>query len=105
MKMLGILKSIGSSYEAKIATILIASKIVSQSSRLQTQTLAKEEDKILDLLNFTKDDKDRLNIKTIYHGLDYIYKNQEKIENNLFKLYYKDNPPKRVFYDGNKGNL
>ena len=46
MKMLGVLKSIGSSYEAKIATILIASRVVSQGSRLQTQTLAKEEDKI-----------------------------------------------------------
>jgi len=99
MKMLGVLKSIGSSYEAKIATILIASRVVSQGSRLQTLTWAKEEDKILDLLDFTKDDRDKLNSKTIYHGLDYMYLNHEKIEDKLFKLYYKDNPPKRVYYD------
>ena len=99
MKMLGILKSIGNSYEAKIATILTTALISSKTSRLQALTWAKEEDKILDLLNFTKDDKDKLNIKTIYHGLDYMQLNQEQIEDKLFKLYYKDNPPKRVYYD------
>ena len=37
--------------------------------------------------------------KIRYKGLDYLYTNQERIENKLFKSYYKDNPPKRVFYD------
>jgi len=99
MKLLGIFKAIGKSYEAKIAMILIAARIVLQSSRLQALYWAKEEDKILDLLKFEQEEKDKLNDRTIYLGLDYIEQNQENIENKLFKSYYGKNPPKRVFYD------
>jgi len=99
MKFLGIFKSIGKTYEAKIAIILIAARIVLQGSRLQALNWAKKDDKILDLLKFDKDEKDRLNDRTIYLGLDYISENQEKIEDKLFKAYYGNKPPKRVFYD------
>ena len=81
MKLLGIFKAIGKSYEAKIAMILIAARIVLQSSRLQALYWAKEEDKILDLLKFEQEEKDKLNDRTIYLGLDYIEQNQENIEN------------------------
>ena len=99
MKQLGMIRVIGKSFEAKIAIVLIAARITIQSSRLQALYWAKGEDKILDLCSFTQEEKDKLNDKTIYKGLDYIYENQESIENRLFKSYYKNNPPKRVFYD------
>ena len=99
MKQLGILKILGKDFKAKIAIVLIVARIVIQTSRLQALYWAKKEDKILDLLEFSSADKDKLTDKTIYQGLDYIYDNQEIIENKLFKSYYKDNPPKRVFYD------
>ena len=99
MNILGFFKPFGKSLEAKIALMLIAARIVVQSSRLQALSWSKDEDKILDLLEFTKDEKDKLNNKTIYLGLDYMEENQEQIEDKLFKSYYKKNPPKRVFYD------
>jgi len=99
MKLLGILKVITKSYEAKIATMLIAARIIIQSSRLQALYWSKEEDHILDIVGFNKEEKDKLNNKTIYLGLDYIQKNQQIIEDKLFKIYYKNNPPKRVYYD------
>ena len=105
MNLLGIIKAVGNSFEAKIALTLIAARIVIQSSRIQALFWAKEEDKILDLLKFTNEEKDRLNKNTIYLGLDYIEENQIKIEDKLFKSYYGKNPPKRLYYDGNKGNL
>jgi len=99
MKQLGILKIVGKTFEAKIAIVLIVARITLQSSRLQALYWAKNEDKILDLTKFSEEEKDKLTDKTIYQGLDYLYDNQEIIENKLFKSYYKDNPPKRVFYD------
>lgn len=99
MNQLGILKIIGKTFEAKIAIVLIVARITLQSSRLQALYWAKNEDKILDLCEFNEQEKEKLTDKTIYQGLDYLYDNQEIIENKLFKSYYKENPPKRVFYD------
>jgi len=98
MRLLGVIKAIGNSFEAKIALTLIASRVAIQSSRLQALFWVKE-DKILDLLKFDAQEKERLNDKTVYKGLDYLQENQEKIEKKLFKAYYGKNPPKRVFYD------
>ena len=80
MNLLGIMKAVGNKFEAKIALVLIAARIVIQSSRIQALLWAKEEDKILDLLKFTNDEKDKLNNKTIYLGLDYMADNQIKID-------------------------
>ena len=99
MKLLGILTLLGKTFEAKIAILLIVARIILQSSRLQALYWAKDEDKILDILKFNDDEKNRLNNKSIYLGLDYLYERQSQIEDNLFKAYYKDNPPKRLFYD------
>ncbi len=99
MKQLGIFKVIGKGFKENIAIVLIVARITLQSSRLQALYWAKKEDKILDLLEFNEDEKEKLTDKTIYQGLDYLYDNQEIIENKLFKSYYKDKPPKRVFYD------
>jgi len=99
MKQLGMVRVLGKSFEAKIAIVLITARIIIQSSRLQALYWAKSEDKILDICAFSSEEKDKLNDKTIYQGLDYLYDNQENIENRLFKAYYKENPPKKVFYD------
>jgi transposase len=99
MKLLKIFSAIGKTFEAKTALMLIAARIVSQGSRLQALFWSKNEDKILDLLKFSENEKERLNKKSIYQGLDHMYNNQESIENKLFRSYYKNNPPKRVFYD------
>jgi len=99
MNLLGMLGVFGKTFEAKIALMLIAARITLQNSRLQALAWAKGEDKILDLLELDEEAKKKLNKKTIYLGLDYMYDNQEIIENKLFKSYYKNNPPKRVFYD------
>jgi len=99
MNLLGVLKVFSKSFEAKIALTLIAARIVLQGSRIQALFWAKDEDKILDLLKFDTKEKEKLNNKNIYLGLDYIQENQEKIEDKLFKAYYGKNPPKRVFYD------
>ena len=99
MNLLGILKAVGNSFEAKIALVLIAARIVLQGSRLQALLWSKEDDKILDLLKFNSEEKDKLNENTIYLGLDYIQENQIKIEDKLFKSYYGNNTPKRLYYD------
>lgn len=99
MNMLGFFKPFGKTIEAKMALMLIVARIAIQSSRLQALSWSKDEDKVLDLLEFTQNEKDKLGKKTIYLGLDYMQDNQEIIENKLFKSYYKNNPPKKLFYD------
>jgi len=99
MKLLSIFNALDKSYRAKIAMVLIASRVIIQGSRIQALYWAKSEDKILDLLNFSKDEKDKLDRKTIYYGLDYLEENRIKIEDKLFRSFYKNSPPKRVFYD------
>ncbi len=99
MNLLGIINAVGKSFKAKLALMLIVARVVVNSSRLQALHWSKDEDKVLDLLKLTDKEKDNLNDKTIYQGLDYIYENQIKIEKKLFESHYKDNPPKRVYYD------
>jgi len=99
MKLLGIVKVIGEGFEEKIALLLITARVTIQSSRLQALHWAKKEDHILNILDFTKEESDKLNNKNIYLGLDYLYENKKKIEDKLFKSYYKNNPPKRLYYD------
>ena len=99
MKLLGMSTKLSKTYEAKTALVLIAARVAIQSSRIQALYWALNEDKILNLLHFSNDEKDRLNSKSIYSGLDYMQENQDRIEDKLFYAYYKNNPPKRVFYD------
>ena len=69
MKLLGMVKIIGKGFGGKIALLLIASRIVIQSSRLQALYWAKKEDKILDILGFSEDESEKLDNKNIYLGL------------------------------------
>lgn len=99
LKLLGVFKAFATTFEAKVALMLIVARVVSQGSRLQALKWAKDEDKVLELLDFKESEIEALDNKSIYVGLDYMEENQEKIENKLFKHRYKDNPPKRLFYD------
>ncbi len=99
MKLLNMLKLFKDSFEAKTALCLIAARVAIQSSRLQALHWIKRVDKIGDLAGFSKDEFESLNDKTIYKGLDYLYENQQTIEDKLFKLNYKQNKPKRLYYD------
>ena len=98
MNLLQITKALGKSFEAKIAMLLIVARITIQSSRLQALHWSRE-DAVLDILKFSKEESERLNNKNIYLGLDYLYNNKEKIEQKLFKSYYKNRSPKRFYYD------
>ena len=98
MNLLGITKALGKSFEAKIAMLLIVARISIQSSRLQALHWSRE-DAVLDILEFSKEESEKLNNKNIYLGLDYLYDNKEKIEQKLFKSYYKNKSPKRFYYD------
>lgn len=98
MNLLGITKALGKSFEAKIAMLLIAARIIIQSSRLQALHWSRE-DAILDILEFSKEESEKLSNKNIYLGLDYLHDNKEKIEQKLFNSYYKDKSPKRFYYD------
>jgi len=51
-----------------------------------------KEDAILDVLEFTKEQREKLNNKNIYLGLDYLYDNKEKIEQKLYKIYSEMQP-------------
>ena len=97
MKILGITKVFDKSFESKIAQLLITARVIIQSSRLQALYWSRE-DHILNIIGFNYDDKE-LNDKNIYHGLDYMHENKIKIEDKLFRTYYKDKPPKKFFYD------
>jgi len=68
-------------------TYAMLSSLVTMSKNLHFLTVAKWVD------------KEEQKIKLTNLGLDYMQENQEKIEDKLFKIYYKNNPPKRVFYD------
>jgi hypothetical protein len=61
MKQLLVVKVLGKSFEAKVAMVPIAARITLQSSRLQALYWAKEEDKILDIVGFSDEEKNRLN--------------------------------------------
>ncbi|MDQ7067983.1 MAG: hypothetical protein Q9M40_08420 [Sulfurimonas sp.] len=76
MNMLGMLRVFGKTFEAKIALMLIAARIILQSSRLQALAWAKDEDKILDLLELNEKEQEKLDKKTIYMGLDYMREHQ-----------------------------
>jgi len=101
MKLLNIFRVLNKSFESKIALMLITARVVLQSSRLQALHWIKKIDKISSLVGFSNEELDRLNDKTIYKGLDYLYENQQVIEDRLYKLNYvnKKRVPKRLYYD------
>lgn len=95
MRILGIKKAFNENkFESKVAQLLIMARIVIQSSRLQALRWS-QRDHVLNILEI----KEKLNNKNIYLGLDYMYENKIRLENSMFKTYYKNKAPKKFFYD------
>ena len=80
-KKVGITKALGNSFQAKLALWLIFARILEQGSRLSATRLDVNYD-IASILNFKRgfDEND------LYDSLHWLAKNQEEIENYLFKL-------------------
>ncbi len=94
-KRLGITQALGNSKQAELAMFQIAGRIISQGSRnyLANEWIKGEAiEKIFKLDNFTED--------TLYDNLDWLSKNQQKIERRIYRYRCKNKPIKELFlYD------
>ena len=93
-KQLGIVNSLGSSREGKLALWQVIARVIDQGSRLSAVRLASSHAccDILDLNSFNEDD--------LYANLDWLEVNQAKIEKRLYKTMYPDNNKPDIFlYD------
>ena len=91
---LHITKALGNSTDAKLALWQVMARIIDQGSRLSAVRFAGTH-AACDLLNL-----DSFNEDDLYENLDWLCKQQEKIEKRLFGLRYKSNSPPRLFlYD------
>ena len=93
-KRLGILKALGDTKNAKLATVLIIARVFGISSRLYiAKSWAKDEaiEEVLKIKSFDEDD--------LYKTLEWLSINQEKIEERLFKHRHKDKIDEIFLYD------
>lgn len=91
---LHITKALGNSTHGKLALWQVMARIIDQGSRLSAVRLAGTH-AACDLLNL-----DSFNEDDLYENLDWLCKQQEKIEKQLFWLRYKSSKPPRLFlYD------
>ncbi len=93
-KQLGIVNSLGSSREGKLALWQVIARVIDQGSRLSAVRLASSHAccDILDLNSFNEDD--------LYANLDWLEVNQAKIEKRLYKTMYPNNNKPDIFlYD------
>ena len=91
---LGIRKALGSSREAKLILWLVICRLLEQGSRLSSVRLANTHAacEILGLASFTEDD--------LYAAMDWLYRNQARIENRLYKRYQEQDSNSNIFlYD------
>jgi len=92
-KRLGIEKALGRCREAKLSLWMIISAVIGSVSRLSATRLAQSHAAcdILRLDRFCEDD--------LYPALDWLCKNQQKIEDRLFRNRYKSKMPNLFLYD------
>lgn len=93
-KRLGITQALGSTRQGKLALWQVIARVIDQGSRLSAVRLGGTHAAcdILGLQNFNEDD--------LYRNLDWLHKNQQKIENRLFKKMVKENKkPGLYLYD------
>lgn len=78
-KRLGILKALGKSRQSRLSLLLIVGRILTRGSRLHLVSWSKDEaiEEVLGIKHFDEDD--------LYDTLDWLSKNQERIENSLFR--------------------
>ena len=88
-------KVFGPSREGQLTKLLVLARIAHHGSRLSTVRWAKDHavQEVLGMGTFDEDD--------LYEALDWAAKNQDRIENRLFKLYVKKSgqPPTLILYD------
>jgi len=92
-KKLGIEKALGRGKQAKLSLWMIISAVIGCVSRLSATRLAQSHAAcdILRMDGFCEDD--------LYNALDWLDKNQKKIEHRLFKDRYKNKIPNLFLYD------
>jgi len=90
---LGITKALGKTREGKLALWLVIARIIDQGSRLSAVRLAKQH-AICDIVGLESFNEDNL-----YCTLDWLNKNQLRIEKILFKDKYGENIPNLYLYD------
>ena len=105
-KKVGIIKALGNTRNAKLSLWMVFAAIIAQGSRLSAVRLAGSHAvcDILGLESFNEDD--------LYKAMDWLYDNQSKIEDKLYKMRYGEKKPNIYLYDvtssyfeGNKNEL
>ncbi len=93
---IGITRALGKSDEATLALFLVLARIAHGGSRLSAVRWAKQH-AVEDLLGLSEFDEEDL-----YAALDWLAKEQTKIENRLYETYVKRSgqAPALVLYDG-----
>jgi transposase len=94
LKQSGIVKALGTGWQAQLALYQIIARIIGRGSRLSAARLG-ENYAICEVLSikekFTEDD--------LYKNLAWLRNNQSQIENRLFKLRYKEKSKDLFLYD------
>ena len=92
-KRLGIEKALGRCKEARLSLWMVISAVIGSVSRLSATRLAQSHAAcdILRLDGFCEDD--------LYCALDWLYENQQSVEDRLFKDRYKSKTPNLFLYD------
>lgn len=94
-KRLGIEQALGNSKQAKLAMVQIAGRIIAQQSRnyiANQWVLNQDIGGVFKVSNFNED--------SLYANLDWLTKNQQQIEQKIFKHRYKTTKVKEIFlYD------
>src|SRR3989339_2282101 len=92
-RQLGIVDALGKSRDGKLALWQVIARVIDQGSRLSSVRLAGSH-AACDVLNLNKFNEDDL-----YDNLDWLCKNQEKIEGRLFQERHKNKKPGLYLYD------
>ena len=92
-KQLGITEAMGNSTQGKLALWQVIARVIDQGSRLSAVRLAGSH-AACDIVGLEAFDEDDL-----YKNLDWLDKNQSKIEDRLFKSSYPDKKPGLYLYD------
>ena len=92
-KRYGIVETLGNSEDGKRVLWMIIATLIGSVSRLSITRLAKSHAAcdILGLNSFCEDD--------LYESLDWLEKQQKRIEQRLFKIHYQDKVPSLFLYD------
>lgn len=92
-RQLGIVEALGQSRQGKLALWQVIARVIDQGSRLSAVRLAGSH-AACDILGLKAFDEDNL-----YANLDWLDKNQKRIEQRLFKRLHGDQPPGLYLYD------